>query len=100
MSLPFVVRRSEVVSLLNRAALRCGSGADVVAGLQLAAGIEAQMVSDDFYVALSLLEGERRLVFGLCWDHLEAVAGEDLVDMVVDDAGSWVLRCARLAEWA
>lgn len=98
--LPFTVRRNEVVMLLDRAAARCSSGNDVVSGLQLAAGIEASMVSDDFYSALSLLDGEKRLVFGICWDYLEAMAGDDLVDMELEDSAGWVRRCARLAEWA
>lgn len=94
------VRRNEVVTLLNRAVDRCESGSDVVSALQLAAGIEASMISDDFYEALSLLDGEKRLVFGICWDYLEAVAGDDLVDIELDDQADWLRRCARLAEWA
>lgn len=100
MCLPFTVRRNEVVALLDSAAKRCGSGSDVVSALQLAAGIEPSMISDDFYSAMSLLDGEKRLVFGISWDYLEAMAGEDLVDMELADAADWVRRCARLAEWA
>lgn len=100
MSLPLAVRREEVVLFLNRAAARCDSGSDVVVALQLAAGLETQMISDDFYSALSLLDGERRLVFGLCWDFLEAMAGEDLAELELDDAGGWVRRCSRLAKWS
>lgn len=100
MSLPLTVRRNEVVTLLNRAVDRCESGSDVVSALQLAAGIEASMISDDFYSALSLLDGEKRLVFGISWDYLEAMAGDDLVDIELDDAADWVRRCAHLAEWA
>lgn len=100
MSLPLTVRRNEVVTLLNRAVDRCESGSDVVSALQLAAGIEASMISDDFYEALSLLDGEKRLVFGICWDYLEAVAGDDLVDIELDNQADWLRRCARLAEWA
>ena len=100
MSLPLTVRRNEVVTLLNRAVDRCESGSDLVSALQLAAGIEASMISDDFYSALSLLDGEKRLVFGISWDYLEAMAGDDLVDIELDDAADWVRRCARLAEWA
>jgi hypothetical protein len=100
MSLPLTVRRNEVVTLLNRAVDRCDSGSDVVSALQLAAGIEASMISDDFYSALSLLDGEKRLVFGISWDYLEAMAGDDLVDIELNDPADWVRRCARLAEWA
>ena len=100
MCLPLTVRRSEAVALLDRAVDRCVSGSDVVSGLQLAAGIEASMISDDFYSALSLLDGEKRLVFGICWDYLEAMAGEDLVDLELEDMADWMRRCARLAEWS
>ena len=100
MSLPLTVRRNEVVTLLNRAAVRCDAGSDVVSALQLAAGIESSMVSDDFYSALSLLDGEKRLVFGISWDYLEAMAGDDLVDIELNDSAGWVRRCASLAEWA
>lgn len=99
MSLPLTVRRNEVVMLLDRAVGRCESGSDVVSAIQLAAGIEASMISDDFYSALSLLDGEDRLIFGICWDYLEAMAGDDLVDIELDDAAGWMRRCARLAEW-
>lgn len=100
MHLPLIVRRKEVVDLLDSAAVRCEAGNDVVSSIQLASGIEPSMVSDDFYSSLSLLHGEKRLVFGICWDYLEAVAGDDLVDMDIKDPAGWVRRCARLAEWA
>ena len=100
MDLPLNVRRNEVVRLLTRASDRCRSGSDIVSALQLAAGVEPALISDDFYSALLLLEGERRFIFGLSWDYLEAVAGEDLVDFEVQDASEWMARVARLAQWA
>jgi hypothetical protein len=100
MDLPLTVRRNEVVRLLNRASERCRSGSDIVSALQLAAGVEPAMISDDFYPALLLLEGEKRFIFGLSWDYLEAVAGEDLADFEVEDVSEWLARVARLAQWA
>ena len=97
-----VVRRPEVVSLIELAAGKLGVGESAGIALQRAAGVRSSMLSDDFETAVAELEGDPLLVFSLAWEYLESFAGADLVEFCEDsdiDICEWMGRCARLLRW-